>query len=618
MTDLNIALVSGPWPLFNRPSIQLGALKAFLLKNFPQVKVKTYHLYLDFATSLGLPIYKEISESSWLAEPVAAALLYPENFIQVQKLWVKKATRSPVCRGLDFRELSNSFHYTATRLVNSIDWQKYSLVGFSICFSQLTSSLYLIRLIKNMVPSLQVVVGGSGCAGEMGSSLLKVFNEIDYVIQGEGELPLLELAKAISGTPDSKPLEKITGLLTRENLNSVLEKINQVQQLDDLPVPDFDDYFEQLARLPATKRFLPRIPLEISRGCWWKNARSLKSTGGCAFCNLNLQWKGYRHKSPEKIKSELKTVVNKYENLSISFMDNLLPNKGLKEIFEKIHSLKRDFRLFSEIRATTPAEMLAQMAQAGMRELQVGIEALSTSLLKKINKGTRAIDNLQIMKNCEIPGFPKLTGNLILEFPSANQEDVDETLVNLEFAMYFSPLKAISFWLGYGSPIWLRPQKFGIKRLTNHSYYRILFPKEVLSKLTLIIQNYEGGVRYQRKIWKPVREKVETWQKAYAKMHDSPRSLPILYYEDGQDFLIIHQRRLGTYDMTHKLKGSSRKIYLFCESHKHLKEIHQAFPSFTLEQIMSFLEMMVKKKLMFQEGERFLSLAVPLTYKKKF
>jgi hypothetical protein len=63
--------------------------------------------------------------------------------------------------------------------------------------------------------------------------------------------------------------------------------------------------------------------------------------------------------------------------------------------------------------------------------------------------------------------------------------------------------------------------------------------------------------------------------------------------------------------MTHKLKGTSREIYLFCEKKRPLSRILARFPRFGEGQIGPFLQMMVDKRLMFNEGDRYLSLAVP-------
>ncbi len=585
-----IALVSTPWPLFNRPSIQLGTLKAFISHNMPETRVEALHIYLEVAAALGYPLYKEISQSTWLAEPLYAALLYPEQAKAMEKFWHRKASKTRHCKGVPFKKVCETLEAVSQQALSSYDWGSYSLIGFSICFSQLTSSLYFIRKIKQMVPKVPIVIGGSSCSGPLGTSLAASFPEIDFVVSGEGELPLLALIKQIKEHPEWGELRFVP-------------KIEQITNIDTLPPPDYDDYFRLLSSLGSEKAFLPKIPVEMSRGCWWNR---------CAFCNLNLQWRGYRAKSTKRVISELKTLSDKYQVLAFSFMDNLLPSKETLTLCNGLRKSKRDFQLFAEIRATTPPEILAAMGKAGIRDVQVGIEALSSSLLRKLNKGTTAMDNLEIMKHCETPGLPTLTGNLIMEFPSSDDNDVKETLSVLDFARAMRPLKAIPFWLGYGSPVWEQPRIYGIRGISNHPNYKAIFPPSLFRSLNMMIQGYHGPIRRQRRLWQSVRQKVAEWQKEYQTLHASPRPEPILSYLDGGEFLIIRQRRAHADLMTHKLKGTSRKIYLFCQTQRTIQEITARFPSFASDKIEAFLRMMVGKRLMFQEGEKFLSLAVPM------
>jgi hypothetical protein len=319
------------------------------------------------------------------------------------------------------------------------------------------------------------------------------------------------------------------------------------------------------------------------------------------------------------VSREIAALSEAHESLSLSFMDNLLPASGLDPVFRSIRESERDLRLFGEIRAHTPVEVLSTMGASGMREVQVGIEALSTSLLKKLNKGTTAIDNIEIMKHCETPGLPSLTGNLILEFPSSDEADVAETLRNLDFVFPIRPLKAAAFWLGYGSPVHRNPGRFGIRATGNHPDYRHLFPQQVLTHLKLMLQGYRGGVRSQRRLWAPVREKLNRWKVFYADIHGGKsdervpsRWEPILSYMDGGRFMIIRERRLRSPDMNHRLRGRSREIYLFCETQRTISELLSRFPGLGEEKMLPFLRMMVEKRLMFNEGDRYLSLAVPL------
>jgi len=599
-----IALLSAPWPLFDRPSIQLGALKAFLEKGLPDIRVDTFHAYLKIAQAIGYPLYHVVSERSWIAESPYAALLYPDRMETVDRYWNRKGRGHPRLRSTDFQDLCGQIEAASLAVADAQPWDRYLLVGFSISLAQLTSSLYFIREIRRRAPRLPIVAGGSACAGALGESLIQAVPEIDYVIRGEGELPLLQLTEAIRACHDVTPLPDIPGLIHRGS-PPAKDAHQQVPDLDELPIPDYTDYFRDLASSGPRHAFLPKLPMEMSRGCWWN-----KGGAGCAFCNLNLQWRGYRAKSRERTVLEIHTLVNRHQVLHASFMDNLLPAKGLERRFRDIQALGLDLRLFSEIRAKTSRAVLEAMASAGMQEVQVGIEALSTRLLKRLNKGTTAIDNFEIMKNCESHNLPDLTGNLILGFPSSDSMDVSETLDHLSFAFPFRPLKGIDLWLGYGSPLWRDPDRYGIRLKGNHPDYRHLFPTEELGKLRFMMQGYHGGVRNQRRMWAPVRKKLAEWRAFYDRMHQEPGFDPILSYMDGQSFLIIRERRLDDEPMTHRLKGTSRAIYLFCDTQRSMAEILARFPQFGEDRIRPFLQVMVDKRLMFREGERYHSLAV--------
>lgn len=607
-----ITLISTPWPLFNRPSVQLGTLKAFVKQKMPGLQVDTHHTYLSIAKDLGYNLYGEISERTWLAESLYAGLLYPDRTATISQFWKKRSSGLPLAHKHDFNELLLKLEKSSAQILDSEDWGNYLLTGFSICLGQLTSSLYFIREIKKRATNLKIVVGGSACAGALGESLIRTFPGIDFLISGEGELPLVHLIKSLVCGQDGINMDSIPGLILRKQ-DAPDKSVSQMSDLDELPVPEYDDYFDQVKALGQDKAFLPKIPMEISRGCWWRKKIGPDSVSGCAFCNLNLQWRGYRAKSHDKIVKELEVLTDQYKVLSVSFMDNLLPAKDLEQLFRRIQETGKDLRLFCEIRATTPRKVLEAMGAAGMREVQVGIESLSTSLLKKLNKGTTAIDNLEIMKNCETPGLPHLTGNLILTFPSSDEQDIKETLANLNFVLPFRPLKGIPFWLGYGSPVWHMPNAYGIKRVRNHPFYAQLFPPDVLKGLRFMIQGYQGGVRYQNRLWRPVREKIDKWRKSYSELHKDPGCDPILSFQDGRDFMIIRERRPGNFDMTHRLKGTSRKIYLFCRTQQSILRILSQFPGVGEEKVIPFLRMMVEKRLIFYEGERYLSLAVPIT-----
>jgi len=597
-----------PWPLANRPSIQLGTLKSYIKSKAPDITVDCYHLYLDVANLLGLKTYNDISKRTWSAESVYGYLLNPGKRHEILNLFHQKYGSKKRGDAHSLKTISSQIHRLHQRQNRNVDWSSYNLIGFSICLSQLTSSIYMIKQIRKNHPNSTLVVGGSGCAADLGKSLLTHVSEIDFAVSGEGELPLLELINRIRDgnvAGGDSP-----GLLWRDETGRITGgEVKQLPDLNDLLVPDYSDYFKEISKQPRLSNLVPNIPVETSRGCWWHRYSSSSVDRACRFCNLNLQWRGYRSKEPVQVAREMDWLAEKHASLKFSFADNILDNKKLNRLFLSVKEQNRDFEIFTELRASVSRDNLVQMRQAGVTQVQIGIEALSTRLLRKINKGTTAIQNIQILKHCQELGIQH-SSNLILGFPTSDAEDVEETLTSLKFVSPYQPLRTVRFWLGQNSPIYFHPERYGIRRIANHPYYHRLLPDSLADSLCLMIKTYVGDRTKQRKLWLPVAREVARWQRQYRSLRQQHFPASLLSYRDGGNFLLIRRRAEGSEMETFRLRGSSRAIYKFCGTIRTLTQLQREFPNFTSDRLLNFVAVMVAKKLMFQEGKQVLSLAV--------
>jgi len=201
----------------------------------------------------------------------------------------------------------------------------------------------------------------------------------------------------------------------------------------------------------------------------------------------------------------------------------------------------------------------------------------------------------------------QLDGNLIIQFPGSTTTEVKETLHNLDFVLPYTPLAAASFFLGYGSPVAKDPGSFGILAVTQHTKNTKLFPKDILKNLTMLIQNYRGDRSIQRKQWKVVATKIESWKRFHGDRNS--RQSP-LSYRDGNSFLLIRQEQLTGPVLQHRLLGTSRKIYLYCRKIRSLSDISQEFPTLKEPALRGFLQDLSNKRLLFQEMDKFLALAI--------
>ena len=587
---MKVALISMPWPIFSRPSVQLGVLKGYLQRVWPELSVTNFHPYLRVAEALGYDLYQKLSDTSWLAEGVSAAVLFPERRSSIKEFvsrLLKEARWS-----FPFEEVVLSVEETLQKYLSQIDWSSFNAVGFSVCLNQLCTSLWGARWLKSRYPQLPIIFGGSSCAGEMGKSLLSVFPFVDYVINGEGERPLKELlAFLIKGEPFPEK-----GVFYRAEGKVLGGGLNQLPS-EEIPSPLYEDYLREVMSLPPEKRFFPLITLEASRGCWWFK---------CRFCNLNLQWKGFRPKPLPQVLKEIRAHA-KAGFLDFAFMDNCLPVEASRRLFEELAKDGVDYRFFAELRAVYKREDYLRFRKGGLTWVQIGIEALSSSLLKRLQKGTTAIDNIAAMRHCEEAGLV-LEGNLILEFPGSTPEEVAETLIHLDYVFPFRPLSAVSFWLGYESPVFKNPRQFGLKAIYPDPRYRKLFPKSVLEKWVPLAWGYRGDRMFQRKLWRPVREKMVRWQEAYSSLRKEKG--PLLTYREGPGFLLLRQVLPNGKVLHHRLSGPSRDIYLFLTDIRTWDEIKARFSRLPEEKIWTFLGDLREKKLVFREGEKLVALAI--------
>ncbi|MGK0289966.1 MAG: anaerobic magnesium-protoporphyrin IX monomethyl ester cyclase [bacterium] len=142
------------------------------------------------------------------------------------------------------------------------------LIGFSVYLWNIQESIRLAKILKQLLPNTKIVFGGPD-AGPKGAELLSQIQEIDFVVQGEGEVAFCQLIEHFLF--NKHDLGSISGLHWRkddssENQSNIIQS-NAIQSiaLETLPSPF------QLNLVTKDKRL---FYFETSRGCPLK----------CAFC----------------------------------------------------------------------------------------------------------------------------------------------------------------------------------------------------------------------------------------------------------------------------------------------------------------------------------------------
>jgi ribosomal peptide maturation radical SAM protein 1 len=347
-------------------------------------------------------------------------------------------------------------------LASDVVSQGYKVVGLSSTFEQTSASIAIINRIKQKSPETITILGGANCHGEMAEGLADLSDKLDYVFSGDSEETFSAFLDLIF--QGNKPENKII-------------RGKPCMEMDSLPYLDYSEYYRQV------KYFLPEsviqtqrksiLVYETSRGCWWGEKSQ------CNFCGMNGSEICYRSKSPARVLDELKQLLAVHPSRTVATTDSVIPNEYFKTLVAKIPTELPDVNIAYEIRTNTSYERLKLLRDAGINTLQPGIEALSTSLLKRMNKGVLARHNLAFLRYARILNI-NANWNLIYQFPGDTYEEYCETFKIIRMIRHFQPpLIFTPMSIDRFSPYFMEPGKFGIKNIRPLDVYSYWLPKHI-------------------------------------------------------------------------------------------------------------------------------------------
>lgn len=471
-------LVSLPWASLRHPSIGLGILTAIARQEHWECKA-TYPAF-SFAQMIGVARYEGIvelaaliglSEHLFAVECFGSDALNSDEYIED---FLRRLPNSERARTVDsllaIRDdaIPSFVRNCATRLAESA----VDVIGFTATVNQLFPSLAVAKRLRELAPSLTIIMGGACVHGEMGVEISRSFPFLDYVFVGEAEDSfrafLRHQAKGESAA-------NVPGVAASGRL---FDKGAPLSELDKIPIPSFDDYF--IERDSATQRgeTLPpveSIPFESSRGCSWGERV------GCAFCGLNNNGVHYRRKSHKRIVEEVLTLSNRHSALEFCACDNEMDWSLVAPALAEIRNSGVHLKWHYEVRATLTRSQVASLASVGVASVQPGIESFVTRILRVMRKGTDLLVNVQLLKWLSEYQIHPIY-NILVGFPGETPEDYERMLFVLP------RLRHLPFPSGKTTPVHVHrfsayhrnPAKFGISRVRPMAFYERLTPKETV------------------------------------------------------------------------------------------------------------------------------------------
>lgn len=518
--DANVLLIVPPFADVSNSSLAVNILQACAKKEGFSVNI--FYANLALASWIGENTYNKISKKNIaLGECLFYQSAYFERFNDTEKILkgfegdlnVLVEVESLLCDWIDY-------------LVMEIFKQKYKVIGCTTGFIQTNAAISFINCIKKVHPEIITIIGGASCQSDLAEGILSLSSSIDYVFSGESEIAFPKFLKNIFQGCSPK--------------NKIIQE--ETCAIDDIPLPDYSDYIRQLefflpeSEVVKEKKY--QLSYETSRGCWWKAKHS------CNFCGLNGNLI-YREKSPSRVLNDLDYLDKNYSSKCIWMTDNIMPYSYYNELIPKIIERNYKFEIFYEIKSNVTFEKLILLKKAGITRLQPGIESLSSSLLKRMNKGVFARQNLSLLRNSRSLEL-NIFWNMLLGFPNDTEKEYREMLSIIPLISHLRPPVNIGpMTIARFSEYYNSPDKFGIKNI-QPTIQGNPFPRNNIAKVSTVFDGQYESCFYQDKssIIQDIKSEVKKWQTIW--ISPDRAKLKLRQILNGK-YLLIDTRGISTF-----------------------------------------------------------------------
>ncbi|WP_261720282.1 RiPP maturation radical SAM C-methyltransferase [Streptomyces sp. FZ201] len=607
-----VVLVCMPFMDDRRPSLQAGLLAALArAEGFP---ARTLHANLDFAAGIGVETYRTLAgrpgqlAGDWLFSLEAFGPAAPDPRGDYLDLCADDLAREHGIpadrlreRLLRIRQREVPAYLDA--LADAPFWQDTQVVGFTSTFQQNNASIALARRLRQRHPHLFTVFGGANFDAPMGPELVRTVDCVDAAVIGEADTAFPHLLRTLATGGD---LGSVPALARRVDGKVVTgPPAPPTRNLDDLPMPDYDEYFrraENLGLLPRTASRAVHLPVETARGCWWGAKHH------CTFCGLNAQTMNFRSKSGPRVLDELAHLARRYRSFRFEAVDNILDMRYFRTLFPALVESEASYDLFHEVKANLARAQIELLAAAGVTRIQPGIESLSTRVLSLMRKGVTVAQNVNLLRWARHYGI-EVDWNLLWGFPGERPEDCSAQAALMPHLWHLTPPgDAGRLAMQRFSPLFT--DREGILRdLRPAPPYRYVYPADTDLDRVAYFFSYRLDGALPDDAYAGLRTAVTDWQEAWS---DSGAP-PVLEYRRAPHYVQIHDSRRSDGAGTHVFEGTAADLYLACCDRPVTADAVRARlgPREPADDVRRVLDTFTEAGLVLRDGPRYLALAVP-------
>ena len=598
-----VLLVNMPFAGVTAPSLALGLFKARFKRDGIACDVRD--LNVVFAQMVGLEAYNTIPQYSALlaGEQMFAQVLFAGSIPSDQEYQADVLTLVSGEARQSILHMKNQVEPFLVHCLQSVPWASYDIVGFTSLFEQNLASLTLAYQVKRHFPTTTIVFGGANCEDVMGATLHRCFPFVDFVCTGEADDTFPELVERLT---HDRSVEDLEGIVYRaaDGTSVHTGSPSRITNLDELPFPDYEDYFRAVRAASWPSSIEPSVLFETSRGCWWGERAK------CTFCGLNGQTLAFRDKTAERALEEIQYLVARHPVRTLRSVDNILSRSYFDDFLPRLEELNLNVEIFYEVTPNLGRDQVAALARAGVTNVQAGIENLSSHILRLMRKGTTGLKNIEFLKSCRELGV-YVDWNFLFGFPG---ETVADYAKAYELATRITHLTSPScvgrVRLDRFSENFDRAEKMGLSNVRPWSRYQYVYPfgPDVLNDLVYYFDHDHTDAIDDGGYLARLSELVSQWGTRDDQL--------VAQRVNGQ--VIIHDTRLVGNAGTVVLEGLASHVYDHCTARRTPRSIREWLQEAHAieigdDELGEILARFIADGLMVEDRGQYLSLAVSET-----
>jgi anaerobic magnesium-protoporphyrin IX monomethyl ester cyclase len=244
-------------------------------------------------------------------------------------------------------------------VVTDLYQQKPTVIGFSCYIWNIEETIKVIKMLKKINPSIQIVLGGPEVTYDTAEWMEKI-PEVDFIVMGEGEQTFKQLLTEINATNNYR---NVDGIAYR-----IDGKILFTQQMNKLDLKDLPTPYRFPEDLPYLSKRVNYI--ETSRGCPFS----------CQFCLSSIEV-GVRYFDREKIKEDIGFLMA-HGAKTIKFVDRTfnISRSYAMEMFrflidEHKPGVVFQFEITADIMRPEVIDFLNKEAPKGLFRFEIGVQS---------------------------------------------------------------------------------------------------------------------------------------------------------------------------------------------------------------------------------------------------